>query len=80
MATFAKPRSLRPLTAAATADLIWWRDLLPQFNGIRILQDADRAVHHLFTDASNHGMGAFWYKGNTADGDWHKHASTVSPT
>jgi hypothetical protein len=80
MATFAKPWSLRPLTATATADLIWWRDLLPRFNGIRILQDANRAVHHLYTDASNHGMGAFLYKDNTADGDWHKHASTVPPT
>jgi hypothetical protein len=80
MATFAKPQDLRPLTAAAIADLTWWRHLFPRFNGIRILQDADRTVHHLFTDASSRGMGAFWYKGSTADGDWRRHAGAVPST
>jgi hypothetical protein len=53
MVTFAKPHSLRPLTVGAEADFLWWRDLLPQFNGVRLLQDANRVVYHLFTDANS---------------------------
>jgi hypothetical protein len=70
MGTFIKPHSLRPLTVGAEADLFWWKDLLPHLNGIRLLEDANRVVHHLFTDASSQGMGAFWYTGNNAQGDW----------
>ena len=35
------------------ADLRWWNELLPQFNGIRLLND----LNHV-TDASNLGLGA----------------------
>ncbi|KAF2174419.1 hypothetical protein K469DRAFT_550845, partial [Zopfia rhizophila CBS 207.26] len=31
--TFTKPRSFRPLTDGVIEDLVWWRDLLPRFNG-----------------------------------------------
>jgi hypothetical protein len=78
--TFAKLHSLRPLTVGAEADLLWWRDLLPQFNRVRLLQDVNRVVHHLFTDASSQGMGAFWYTGNTAQRDWRHFSAEIPPS
>lgn len=68
--TFHNPRSLRPLTDGAKTDLLWWKELLPRFNGIHLFDDTSRRSFHLFTDASSHGMGAFWYEGNAAQGDW----------
>jgi hypothetical protein len=68
--TFARPQSFRKLTAGAVADLTWWRDLLPRFNGVRLIDNRSRQTYHLFTDASNYAMGAFWYAGSPADGDW----------
>ncbi|KAG6118950.1 hypothetical protein E4U14_006072 [Claviceps sp. LM454 group G7] len=35
-----------------------------------VVRDADRPVFHLFTDASNTGIGGFFYCGNTAQSDW----------
>ena len=69
-ASFTRSQSLRPLTDGAIADLTWWRDLLPHFNGIQLLLDTSRTTYHLFTDASSKGMGAFWYQGSPAQSDW----------
>lgn len=60
-ASFHNPRAQRPITASALEDLYWWRDLLPQFNGIHLLDDTVRPIYHLFTDASDLGQAGFWY-------------------
>ncbi|KAG6058532.1 hypothetical protein E4U17_007979 [Claviceps sp. LM77 group G4] len=39
-------------------------------NNKTVIRDADRPVFHLFTDASNTGIGGFFYCGNTAQSDW----------
>ncbi len=64
IASFRTPAALRPLTDRASADLSWWRDLLPQFNGVRLLVNDERPVYHIFTDASNAALGGFWYAGD----------------
>lgn len=63
-------RAYRPLTCGARKDLEWWQALLPTAIGIHLLQDTSRKTFHLFTDASSHGLGAFWYAGDPAHGDW----------
>lgn len=41
-------------------DLLWWHQLLPNFNGILLLP-THRPIIHLFTDASTlYGLGAFY--------------------
>jgi hypothetical protein len=75
--TFVKPRSLRLLSEGATKDLQWWRDFLPQANGRRLLEDSERRVLHLFTDASSIGIGAFWYYGNPAQSKWPEFSQTI---
>ena len=45
-------------------DLIWWRNLLPMFNGVRLLDDDNRTVTHLHTDACNFGMGGYFTLAN----------------
>jgi hypothetical protein len=42
------------------ADLRWWYELLPQFNGVRLLDDRNRVSVSLWTDACNEGLGAFY--------------------
>jgi hypothetical protein len=42
------------------ADLRWWNELLPQFNGVRLLGDRNRVSVSLWTDASNGGLDAFY--------------------
>ncbi|KAG6021020.1 hypothetical protein E4U19_005994 [Claviceps sp. Clav32 group G5] len=39
-------------------------------NNKTVIRDVDRPVFHLFTDASNTGIGGFFYCGNTAQSDW----------
>ena len=75
--TFVKPRSFRPLTEGAIADLEWWKDLLPRFNGIRLIDNRSRETFHLFTDASSKAMGAFWYAGTPANADWRPFSKAV---
>ncbi|MCP3663141.1 MAG: hypothetical protein GY696_11705 [Gammaproteobacteria bacterium] len=48
-------------------DLKWWNDFLPEWNGISMIPDVEwvsNADVALFTDACNHGIGAF------LDGEW----------
>ena len=61
-ASFQKPLARRPLSHPARLDLEWWRDLLPRFNGVRLI-DGARPSFHFFTDASSYGLGAFFYPG-----------------
>ena len=50
------------LSAAARADLLWWRDCVESHNGTRLLKVdwSTGIVHHVYTDASGHGCGAVW--------------------
>jgi Reverse transcriptase (RNA-dependent DNA polymerase) len=41
-------------------DLIWWANLLPDFNGVTLLEE-ERPIVHLTTDASSKGLGAYFY-------------------
>ncbi|KAG6244830.1 hypothetical protein E4U24_004797 [Claviceps purpurea] len=41
-------------------------------NNKTVVRDADRPVFHLFTDASNTGIGGFFYCGNTAQSNWRR--------
>jgi hypothetical protein len=50
---------------------------LPQANGRRLLEDSERRVLHLFTDASSIGIGAFWYYGNPAQSKWPEFSQTI---
>lgn len=56
------PRPFVPqrLPSRVRRDLTWWRDLLPVFNGVRLLDDDGRTVTHLHTDASDFGLGGYF--------------------
>ena len=68
--SFINPLSHRPLTEPARADLTWWRDLLPRFNGVRFIDETLRPRFHLFTDASRTGLGGFFYPGGPEHSLW----------
>lgn len=66
-----RPHRRRTIPATLRVDLHWWRDLLPEFNGVMLLEDTARQIYHVFTDASGTGYGAFWYPSNSpADAEW----------
>jgi hypothetical protein len=44
-------------------DLTWWRDLLPQWNGVCFFDTVSRPVISLYTDASGMGPGGFYVPG-----------------
>lgn len=68
---FSPAQPVRRLTQGARADLLWWQELLiPDFNGTLLLTDTGRPVYHLFTDASDLGIGGFFYRGDVAQSDW----------
>lgn len=50
------------LTAAARADIVWWQEFLPTWNGRARIQPRpiDYRTLHLYTDASNIGLGAVY--------------------
>lgn len=69
-----RPHRRQKIPTTLRADLHWWRDLLPDFNGVMLLEDTARQIYHLFTDASGTGYGAFWYPSESpADADWASH-------
>jgi hypothetical protein len=68
--TYREPKAYRPLTSDAITDQEWWKTTLPLATGTRLLDDATRYTYHLWTDASNLGLGGFYYKGSPADTDW----------
>jgi hypothetical protein len=47
------------IPALVRKDLQWWDELLPQFNGVLLLQK-DRPRVDLYTDASKSGLGAYF--------------------
>jgi hypothetical protein len=47
------------LTADVREDLVWWKDLLPAWNGVHFFNDSVRDTISLFTDSSGFGIGGF---------------------
>jgi len=45
-------------------DLIWWHDLLPQWNGVCFFDTKIRDVVSLYTDASGVGLGGYFMPGS----------------
>ena len=63
-----KPHFIRRwIPKAVQEDLLWWRDLLPLWNGILFFDNSTRSNISLFTDASCFGLGGFFITG-TVDG------------
>lgn len=48
------------LSQAARADVDWWRKCIDSHNGVTtmVVDWFSGVIHHVYTDASNHGMGA----------------------
>jgi hypothetical protein len=53
----------RRIPADLRDDLIWWRDLLPLWNGVHFFDATSRPIVSLFTDASGIGIGGFFISG-----------------
>ena len=64
------------LNAEARADIKWWEDFLPSWNGVAMFLDPEWTAAdslQLFMDASGSlGFGAY-FKGAWLRGDWHPH-------
>jgi hypothetical protein len=73
-ANFAAKRSM---PRSVRADLSWWNRLLPRFNGVHLFGFADRPIVHLFTDASNQGLGGFYFKSSCTDDKWLDHCASI---
>lgn len=56
---FAKRRILSDVRA----DLRWWNELLPIYNGVKFFDTQARKTIQLYTDASLRGLGGVYYKG-----------------
>ena len=66
-----------PISAAVLSDIIWWHTLLPRFNGARFFSLTARRRYHLFTDASNEGLGGFWFEQAGDAEDWPSYAASL---
>jgi Reverse transcriptase (RNA-dependent DNA polymerase) len=51
----------RRIPSGVLDDLGWWKQLLPDFNGVLFFETHTRDTISLYTDASNIGLGGFWY-------------------
>jgi reverse transcriptase-like protein len=60
------------ILAAVREDLLWWRDLLPRWNGVLFFDESARSNISIFTDASGLGLGGFFTLGtvNTESVDY----------
>jgi hypothetical protein len=56
-------------------DLEWWLIALIISNGVRIIEPASCNIIHLFTDASDIGLGAFWY--DQGSSNWRENVGRV---
>jgi len=73
-----RPSLRRRIPAPVMEDLLWWRDVYPVSNGIRMFDDAARDIIHLFADASVLGMGAFYLANvQSPSCDWKQHAASI---
>jgi hypothetical protein len=65
------PKTLRrKIPPVVRSDLLWWKTMLPHFNGVRFLDEKARKVVHIYSDASAKGMGAFFFYGLISASDW----------
>eukprot|EP00117_Sycon_ciliatum_P020140 scpid38648/ scgid18029/ len=68
----AHPDESVQLSEDAQADIQWWRDMLPSWNGRALIRDyrwSQSPDLELFTDASGHGHGGY-FKGEWFTGTW----------
>lgn len=72
------PTKRRRMPAEVKADLAWWAYMLPRFDGIHFF-DQNREFVHLFADASEEGLGAFFIEQNSPTCNWEQHASLMPP-
>lgn len=69
----------RRLPAPVRDDIKWWNELFPLYNGIRFFDDNTRPLIHVFADASELGIGAFFLDHiSTASCDWHSEVDNLS--
>lgn len=54
----------RRIPVYVRADLQWWNELLPMYNGIHFFDTKERKTVQLYTDASLQGLGGFYYENN----------------
>ena len=55
----------RRIPSEVRLDLEWWNKLLPVYNGVQFFDTQARKVIQLYTDASLHGLGGFYYENET---------------
>lgn len=72
-----QPNRQFPITRAVSADLIWWQEFLPRWNGVSLLYEADwrdATTIELFTDACEDGFGGHfkerWFAGRWSPAVW----------
>jgi hypothetical protein len=71
-----KGKRRRRLPRPVIEDLRWWHELLPNFNGVLLLDTSTRPLFRVFTDACPKDIGGFFYEGLTSD--WSHHATTIA--
>ena len=60
-------------------DIRWWHTLFPLYNGIKFFDESSRPLVHLFADASEHGLGAFFFDSvQDRNCDWREHIGSIS--
>ena len=79
--SFSSRYALRRLSHDAREDLTWWKDTLPFFNGIHLFAP-ERPLIALYTDASDTGLGLFFFHTSSQDRakDWRSAAPTLPLT
>ncbi len=63
MECVSNPDDYIELSAECHTELDWWRQFLPEWNGICVIPEfqwTSNAHFDLFTDASGSGFGGFW--------------------
>ena len=66
LASFPSPYTLRRLLYNAREDLTWWKDTLHLWNGIYLFAPS-RPLVALYTDASDTGLGFFFFPVSSTD-------------
>ena len=71
----------RRLSHSARADLRWWTETLPAFNGIHLFR-TDRPAIALYTDACDTGLGIFFFHTSSLShaSDWRTAAQSLPST
>jgi hypothetical protein len=59
----------RTLPPDLKSGLLWWSTLLPKWNGVAFLNEKNRQIIQLYTDASGDGMGGFYFTAQILTGE-----------